>query len=153
MNVNTLVHDPTILGQLPEGTEIRDADGDAGTKVASGFAVAGWRYPREAGWFTLPVTVVGPPPATARLVADLAGPRNLHGVLESLRSLIDKSDRMFDRQDAAIEALSDEADGDLSSRQTARLERLETRHEREQARMLGDVLDELEALVGPGGGP
>ncbi|MEU9044134.1 hypothetical protein AB0D63_21035 [Kitasatospora sp. NPDC048343] len=147
-STNTLVRNPAILDQLPVGTEVQDADGDSGTKTADGFTVLGWKTPLDADWFTYPVSVLNPTPATANLVADLSSSLNLHTVLEAVRGLVDKAAEMYERQDAAIEALTSRP-----GLNTAKIERLEARYDREAARMLDDFLTTLEALLDHGSGP
>ncbi|WP_327068760.1 hypothetical protein [Kitasatospora sp. NBC_01302] len=147
-STNTLVHTSAVLDQLPIGTEIKDYEGDSGIKAAEGFTVPGWKTPLDADWFAYPVTVLNPTPATASLVADLSSELNLHSVLEGLRTLIGKADEMYRRQDAAIEAAADQP-----GLNTAKIERLEARHDREAARMLDDVLTAIEALADHRSGP
>ncbi|MFF9644764.1 hypothetical protein [Kitasatospora aureofaciens] len=147
-STNTLVRNSAILDQLPVGTEVQDADGDSGTKTADGFTVAGWRTPLDADWFTYPVTVLNPTSATANLIADLSSSLNLHTVLEAVQGLVDKAAEMYERQDAAIEALTSRP-----GLNTAKVERLEARYDREAARMLDEFLTTLEGLLDHRGGP
>ncbi|PPT14837.1 hypothetical protein [Streptomyces cinnamoneus] len=147
-STNTLVRTPAILDQLPIGTEVQDSDGDSGTKTADGFTVPGWKTPLDADWFNYPVTVLNPTPATSNLVADLSSELNLHTVLEELRQLLDKAEAMYQRQDAAIEALASRP-----GLNTAKIERLEARYDREAARMLDEVLSVIETLTDRRSGP
>ncbi|MFD7738020.1 hypothetical protein [Kitasatospora sp. NPDC059800] len=152
MNTTTLVHDPAILGELPEGTVVRDADGDTGTKFGDGFAVAGWRYPLPAGWFAMPVTVVSPPSETAQLIADLSSGLELHPVLKELRSIAAVLRGRFQRQKDELDELTD-GYGGIPIGNLGRWDDLKADHGEESSEALLETLARLEAMAGTGSGP
>ncbi|MFJ1932657.1 hypothetical protein ACIOGZ_08285 [Kitasatospora sp. NPDC088160] len=152
MNTNTLVHSPAILGELPEGTVIRDADGDTGTKAGDGFAVVGWRYPLAPEWFAMPATVVGPPPATVQLIADLSGPLTLPVLLAELRSIAADLNDLIKRQENELDELRDDY-GDVLSGELADWDELKADHHEEGSAALGAVLLRLGELTSTRSGP
>ncbi|MFI5763865.1 hypothetical protein ACIA8F_23365 [Streptomyces sp. NPDC051563] len=86
---NNPITTPAVLDELPVGTEIRDADGDAGFKIlGGGWQVIGYAWALDADWFRFPVEVVDPTPATAELVADLTGPVSMPALKSELRRLV-----------------------------------------------------------------
>ncbi|MFJ3907499.1 hypothetical protein [Streptomyces vinaceus] len=86
---NNPISTPAVLDELPVGTEIRDADGDAGFKAqGGGWQVIGYAWALDADWFRFPVEVVDPTPATAELVADLTGPVTMPAVRSELRGIV-----------------------------------------------------------------
>ncbi|MFF3017083.1 hypothetical protein [Streptomyces sp. NPDC057939] len=83
------INNSAILDELPVGTEIRDADGDAGFKAhGGGWQVIGYAWALDADWFRFPVRVVNPTPATLELVADLTGPVTMPMLKTELRRVV-----------------------------------------------------------------
>ncbi|GAB2329260.1 hypothetical protein [Streptomyces variabilis] len=150
----TLVHSPAVLDVLPAGIEIRDADGDTGTKIRDGaYDVIGYEGPQRADWFAYPVTVTNPSSATLEMVAGLSVPRvTLPGVLVELRNIVADVRELYDRQEAELDKLRDE-DGDVPSENLPRWDELRYDiHAGQDSDMLGAVLGRLEKLIGPQGG-
>ncbi|MCY0921696.1 MULTISPECIES: hypothetical protein [Streptomyces] len=88
MTINP-ISNPAVLDELPVGTEIRDADGDAGFKdPCGGWLVIGYAWALDSDWFSFPVEVVDPTPATAELVADLTGPVTMPAIKAEVRGIV-----------------------------------------------------------------
>ncbi|MCJ0870288.1 hypothetical protein [Streptomyces sp. AP-93] len=86
---NNPINNPAVLDELPVGTEIRDADGDAGFKAqGGGWQVIGYTWALDSDWFRFPVEVVEPTSETAELVADLTGPLTMPALRSELRSVV-----------------------------------------------------------------
>ncbi|MFE2104344.1 hypothetical protein ACFXAF_00495 [Kitasatospora sp. NPDC059463] len=149
---DTVIYDPLILKYLPEGTEIEDADGDTGTKIGDGFAVAGWRHPLDADWFTMPATVIDPAPETVELVADLSSGRELHPVLKELRSIAAAMRDRLRQQEDELGALTD-GYGDVPVRNLARWDELQADHREADSAALLETLIRLETITSPRSGP
>ncbi|OII68304.1 hypothetical protein [Streptomyces sp. CC77] len=144
---------PAVLDELPAGTEIRDADGDTGTKTDDGaWEVIGFPVALDSDWFTFPVEVVNPTPETALLVADITGPHRLPDLMVELRSVVADIRELYARQERQLDELRDE-DGDVPSGNLQRWDELRYDiHMEEGSDQLGAVLRRLERLVDPEGG-
>jgi len=145
-----LIDSPAVLDELPAGTEIRDADGDTGTKTREGaWKVIGFAWDLDPDWFAFPVRVINPTPETAELVADLSGPNRLPEVMAELRGIVADIKKMYERQEAERDELRDE-NGDVPGEDLRRWDELRCDvHMEQDSDKLGAVLGRLERLVNP----
>ncbi|MGW2863104.1 hypothetical protein [Streptomyces sp. NPDC001205] len=143
---------PVVLDELPAGTEIRDADGDAGTKVQDGaWKVIGFPVALDPDWFRFPVEVVNPTPETALLVADFAGLHRLPDLMAELRSVVADIRTQRTSQEDQLDELRDE-NGDVPSGNLRRWDELRYDiHVEQDSDKLAAVLRRLEQLVDPEG--
>ncbi|MFI1799825.1 hypothetical protein ACH427_21070 [Streptomyces sp. NPDC020379] len=143
---------PLVLDELPAGTEIRDADGDTGTKTRDGaWKVIGFPVTLDPDWFTFPVEVVNPTPETALLVADITGPHRLPDLMAELRSVVTDIRALHTRQEHELDELRGE-DGDVPSGNHRRWDELRyDLHMEQDSEKLAAVLRRLEQLVDPEG--
>lgn len=147
------IEGPAILDALPAGTEIRDADGDTGTKTGDGaWKVIGFAWDLDPDWFSFPVQVINPTPETAELVADLSGPNRLPAIMNELRSIVADIKGLFEKQEAELDELRDE-NGDVPGENLRAWDELRYDiHMEQDSDELGAVLKRLEGLVGPKAG-
>ncbi|MFF4701064.1 hypothetical protein [Streptomyces chattanoogensis] len=143
---------PVVLDELPAGTEIRDADGDTGTKVQDGaWKVIGFPVALDPDWFRFPVEVVNPTPETAMLVADFAGLHQLPDLMAELRSVVADIRTLRTSQEDQLDELRDE-NGDVPSGNLRRWDELRYDiHVEQDSDKLTAVLRRLEQLVDPEG--
>lgn len=149
----TLIGSPAVLDELPAGTEVRDADGDSGTKTRDGgWKVVGFGWALDPDWFRFPVHVVNPTAATAELVADLAGPQTPHDLKSEIRGILGDIHRLWEKQEAELDEIRDEG-GDVPSDSLREWDELRyDAHPEQDSYMLGTVVSRLEKLLDPSGG-
>lgn len=147
-----LIEEPAVLDVLPVGTEVRDADGDTGTKTRDGsWKVAGFPWGLDPDWFTFPVRVVRPTRETAQLVTDLGEAGRVPAIMAELRSIVGEIQDRFDKQAADLREIRGES-GDAPRARLAELDELMGDIHEEDSELLTAVLERLEALVGSGHG-
>ncbi|WP_236246505.1 hypothetical protein [Streptomyces sp. CC210A] len=147
-----LIEEPAVLDALPAGTEVRDADGDTGTKTRDGsWKVAGFPWGLDPDWFTFPVRVVRPTKETAQLVTDLGEAGRVPAIMAELRSIVGEIQDRFEKQTADLNELRDE-NGDVPRSRLIELDELMDDIHEEDTELLTAVLERLESLVGSGQG-
>ncbi|MEU7643323.1 hypothetical protein [Streptomyces huasconensis] len=147
------IGNPVVLDELPVGTEIRDADGDTGTKTHDGaWEVTGFPVPLDSDWFTFPVEVIDPTPGTALLVADITGPHRLPDLMAELRSVVADIQELRKRQEDQLDELRDDC-GNVPGGNCQRFdELLYDTHPEQDSGKLSVVLRRLGKLIDPEGG-